>query len=74
MELQDGSALFITDGSNTDFTQGDINSDGVLDVLDVVGLVNAVLSANYSELADMNSDGILDILDIVSLINAILNP
>ena len=72
MELQDGSALFITDGTNFDFILGDINNDNLLDVLDVVGLVNAVLISEYSEIADMNSDEILDILDIISLINIIL--
>ena len=72
--LYDGSALFITDGSYSDFILGDFNGDGVLDVLDVVGLVNAVLSGNYSAPGDMNQDGTLDILDVVTLVNAILNP
>ena len=72
--LHDGSALFITNGTDSDFIQGDFNGDGVLDVLDVVGLVNAVLSGNYSAPGDMNQDGTLDILDVVTLVNAILNP
>ena len=41
-------------------------------MLDVVGLVNAVLSGNYSAPGDMNQDGVLDVLDIVTLVNAIL--
>ncbi len=70
--LQDGSAIFITTRVESSFILGDYNGDGVLDVLDVVGLVNAVLSGGYSEPGDMNQDGVLDILDIVTLVNAIL--
>ena len=43
-----------------------------MNILDVVGLVSAVLSGSYSALGDMNQDGVLDILDIVTLVNAIL--
>ena len=70
--LQDGSALFVTMNDDNSIL-GDINEDGVLDVLDVVNLVNAVLSQNYSLLGDMNQDGLLDVLDIVLLVNAVLN-
>ena len=52
---------------------GDYNGDGVLDILDVVGLVNAVLSGGYSAPGDMNQDGVLDVLDIVTLVNTILS-
>jgi hypothetical protein len=72
--LQDGSAIFITTRTESSYILGDFNGDGVLDVLDVVGLVNAVLSGNYSAPGDMNQDGTLDILDVVTLVNAILNP
>jgi len=71
--LQDGSALFITNSTGSDFILGDYNGDGVLDVLDVVSLVNGVLSGGYSEPGDMNQDGVLDVLDIVTLVNAILS-
>ena len=50
-----------------------MNGDGILDVLDVVSLINAVLSGSYSAPGDMNQDGVLDILDIVTLVNTILN-
>ena len=56
-----------------DFLAGDINDDGILNVLDVVLMVNMVLDDSYEEVADMNGDGIINVLDIVTLINAILN-
>jgi len=52
---------------------GDINDDGILNVLDIVLMVNMVLDDGYDEIADMNGDGIINILDIVTLINTILN-
>ena len=56
---------------------GDLNSDQVLDILDIVITINIILEEidpnNYQEWsADINSDLIIDILDIVLLINLIL--
>ena len=51
---------------------GDANGDGTLNVLDVVGTVNAVLGNSYDSCIDINSDGTLNVLDIVSLVNIIL--
>ena len=57
-----------------DAITGDVNGDGILNVLDIVQLVNIVLySEEYNETGDMNNDGILNVLDIVLLVNTILN-
>jgi len=53
---------------------GDINDDGLLNVLDIVSLVNIILNGDeYISSADMNQDGALDVLDIVTLVNIILS-
>ncbi len=52
---------------------GDVNQDGDVNILDVVSMVNIVLSGEYINLADFNNDGAVDILDIVQLVNLILN-
>ena len=52
---------------------GDINNDGIINILDVVQVVNLVLATEYEELADLNSDGSVDVLDIVQLVNIILS-
>jgi len=54
--------------------QGDINTDGVLNILDIVLLVNMVLSNEYDSTADLNNDGLVNVLDIVALVDTILNP
>ena len=53
-------------------TLGDINEDNQLNVLDIVSLVNIILSNDYLEVADLNADNIINILDVVLLVNAIL--
>ena len=60
-------------GSPDDSVLGDINSDGIIDVLDVVMLVNYILNPEASELegADINNDGVVNVLDVVQLINII---
>ena len=58
----------------TDFTViGDINEDGIVNVLDIVQVVNLVLVSEYEENGDLNGDGIVNVLDIVQLVNIILN-
>jgi len=53
---------------------GDVNSDNVINILDVILVVNIILGINdFNNLADINIDGSIDILDIVQLVNIILN-
>tara|TARA_B100000401_G_C52658205_1_gene648867 strand:+ start:140 stop:907 length:768 start_codon:yes stop_codon:yes gene_type:complete len=55
---------------------GDINNDDIINVVDVVGLVNAILINDFYEdscLYDLNEDEIINVVDIVSLVNFILN-
>ena len=58
-------------------SDGDINDDGISNILDIVGLVGFVLNnVDFTEeqqlTADMNIDGLINILDIVQLVNFIL--
>ena len=75
-----GSATFavtLTVGEGSEIMAGDINADGILNVLDVVILVNFILEMNIPDpdqfaAGDINADGILNVLDIVNLVNLIL--
>ena len=55
---------------------GDVNSDGLVNITDVVCLVNYVLDSDASninlEVSDINGDGDINITDVVSLVNIIL--
>ena len=57
---------------------GDINSDGSLDVLDVIILISFILEQSYPDyqeltISDINLDGNLNVLDVVEIVNIILN-
>ncbi|MEM9411260.1 MAG: hypothetical protein AAGA30_09115, partial [Planctomycetota bacterium] len=43
---------------------GDVNCDGVVDLLDVGPFVDLLTSGGFSEKADINADGIVDLLDV----------
>ena len=51
---------------------GDINDDGILNILDIVTMVNLVLAGEFDPTGDMNGDETLNILDIVTLANLVL--
>ena len=52
---------------------GDVNNDGLINILDVVSTVNIVLGmADWVDAADYNDDGVINVLDIVSIVNIIL--
>ena len=52
---------------------GDVNNDGVLNILDIVILLNWILDGEYHHSGDMDNNGLLNILDIVQLVNLILS-
>jgi hypothetical protein len=66
--------------SNRDCTTflGDTNEDGTINVVDIVGLVNHILT-NLGGVGDIpcgdkNGDGTIDVIDIIEIVNLILNP
>ena len=60
------------------YSKGDVNMDGVLDVLDIVTIVNIIFETidpdDYEVWAsDYNSDGEINIMDIVQIVNCIFS-
>ena len=57
---------------------GDLNQDGIYNVLDIVTLVGIIMG-NYTPtnleltLSDLNQDGTINVLDVVSLVNIVLS-
>ena len=54
-------------------SQGDINSDNIVNVQDAILVVNLVLDNEYNYQADLNNDSLVNILDVISIINIIIN-
>ncbi len=74
-ELVNGECVDISLSCGT----GDMNDDGDLNVLDVVNIVNFILSLEPPTdeeicIGDMNEDGEMNVLDIIIIVNIILNP
>ena len=70
--------IYFSKAINTSIILGDINQDGVIDILDIVSIINFILGQeNFSiveEIAsDLNSDGIINIQDVILIINIVLN-
>ena len=61
-------------GTCVEISPGDMNDDGMINVLDIIIIVNLILDNEYNVSADLNNDQNINILDIVLLIEIILNP
>ena len=57
---------------------GDVNYDGMINILDIISLVSIILDGSSTDyqtfiISDINSDSALDILDIIVIVNIILD-
>ena len=64
--------------NSNDAVLGDVNQDGIINILDVVTIINIILSTgvpteNQLSNSDLNNDEVINILDVVILVNVILN-
>ncbi len=57
---------------STPSTNGDINSDGSVDAIDLQLLINMILSGGFDSKADLNKDSSVDAVDLQALVNIIL--
>ena len=55
-----------------DNISGDVNSDGSVNVVDVLTTVNIILNDDFSSYADVNGDGAVNVVDILAIVNIIL--
>ena len=66
-------SLIVRSFFENEFILGDMNGDGNLNILDVVELINQILSGENTTEGDINGDGGNNILDVVALVNLVLN-
>ena len=72
------SVIYDLLSNNEDMLLGDVNSDGLINVLDVVNIINFILFINIPVgdqfvLSDINQDDVINVLDVVLIVNIILN-
>ena len=51
---------------------GDVNYDNIVNVVDIIAIINWILSNSYVTIADINDDDVLNVVDIISVVNIIL--
>ena len=70
----DYTGTLIIDGTYVEVNEllGDLNSDEMINILDIIQLANLILNEQYTQNADLNNDNNLNILDIIQLANIIL--
>ena len=54
-----------------DFVLGDVNQDGVVNLLDVSGFVDLLSNGQFQLEGDINGDGAVNLLDVNSFIDLI---
>ena len=52
---------------------GDLDDNGIVNILDVILMINMILNSNPQDSGDINNDGTVDVLDVVQLVNIILS-
>ena len=52
---------------------GDINNDQIVNILDIIVMVDYVVSNEYISIADINADNVVNIQDIILLVNIIID-
>ena len=50
---------------------GDVNCDGVVDLLDIAPFVDLIVNGEFSEKADFNLDSVVDLLDVAPFVDAL---
>ena len=69
--------IFLDMGEMPECNLGDVNADGVINVLDIVSVVSFIMVTDTptdSEAcaSDMNGDGVINVLDIVAIVGVIM--
>ena len=76
--LENNSALFITTRNTTVLTAGDVNQDDSINVLDIVMVINHILTVELLDsvgqyVADIDGNQQINILDVILIINLIFD-
>ena len=56
-----------------EYLLGDINSDFIVNILDIIDLVQVILNLESNNLGDINQDELINILDVIMLVAIIMD-
>jgi len=77
-QRQGNYEIYFSKGINEFIISGDVNQDGIIDILDIILIINFILGQESPDstagiASDLNSDGTINIQDVILIINLILN-
>ena len=77
-QIDSMSFSFYRSDSEPPISMGDVNQDGIINVVDLVSMINhilgtQVLTTQQAQAADINGDGLINVIDVVGLMNQILS-
>ena len=61
-------------GAPDSFILGDVNGDGMINVLDIIEIIGFIMDNQYVQAGDYNEDNQLNVVDIVAIVFLILHP
>ena len=70
---ENSSEINFTVNINESDLWGDLNYDGLVNVVDAILIINMILENQFNSSADLNGDQLVNIIDVVLLVNSILN-
>ena len=68
LSTQDGVSNVYVHKITNDFLLGDVNGDGVVNLLDVDPFVQLIANGEFNKAADINGDGIVNLLDVAGFV------
>ena len=63
--------ILLAEEAVDDVVLGDVNADGVVDLLDIAAFVDLIVNGEFNPAADINGDGVVDLLDIGPFVAAL---
>jgi hypothetical protein len=66
------TSMVLMGTEKSDDLVGDVNCDGVVDLLDVAPFVDLITDGGFSAKADINGDGVVDLLDVGPFVDLIV--
>ncbi len=72
MSTHEGIANIFVHEITNDFLVGDINRDGIVNLLDIQPFVDLLAAADFDKAADINGDGSVNLLDVAGFVELII--
>ena len=67
-EFENQAIAWKVEGEVVNFILGDVNQDGLVNLLDIEPFVELLTNGGFQDEADINKDGVVDLLDVAPFV------